>query len=712
MATIRNHRRWIIAWSALSMIVSVVALGPAWALRAFVDADASKTARTVFALLGMTLLQGVALIATGYVSRVAVQRVNSEMRRTLYGKLLDAPLELFTEQRTGTLLARLGDGDAMSNAIGFVIGAFQEAVTGIGALVAMLVISVKLTLALLACVPVIVILTVSQGERGRRLEENVNHAQAAMSSSLLEGMANVQAIQALGLRDHQLTKYDGTVRALVKRVIQRGLQDDVFGTLLRVVMAANIAGVVFLGRHFAAQHELTLGDVSAHLMYALMILMSGYALSRAFKLLKEAEGQLERVFAILDRPDPVADPAEPVAFPEKLATISFTNVAFAYRPGERVLGDVSFGVERGDVIAFVGSSGSGKTTIANLIQRFYDPTEGQVAIDDVDVKAYRKADLRAAIGVVPQEPAMFAASVEENIALGRLSASKEEIVRAAKLAHAHQFIEKLPHGYETIVGERGATLSGGQRQRIAIARAILRDPQILVLDEATSALDMESEAIVQAALNRLMRGRTTIIIAHRLATVQRATAIFVLDKGQIVASGKHDELAVRPGVYRDVYERAMRDHPTGLWNRAYATLELTKLVGIGHRYDRPFVVCAISFSVIGLGTLGAGQGLETVRRVTDLIQASVREQDIVAAFTVNEFVALLPETTMEGALTVAERIQKAARDALKDQQGTVQVGLAAFPADGRTPTELIENAKAAMVRSSEVVVEEAASAGA
>jgi len=279
------------------------------------------------------------------------------------------------------------------------------------------------------------------------------------------------------------------------------------------------------------------------------------SLTTSFNGLQQALAAGERIFSLLDREEDVKDAPDALVLPSISGHVEFRNVSFGYRDGQPVLSSINLEARPGEVVALVGPSGAGKTTLVNLIPRFYDPDAGQVLVDGFDLRTVQIASLRRQIGLVPQESILFNASVRENIAYGRLDATEEEIVAAAKAANAYDFIMELPEGFDTILGERGASLSGGQRQRIAIARAILRDPRILILDEATSALDAESERLVQEALERLMRGRTTFVIAHRLSTIQFARKIVVLAGGAIVEQGTHEELLAANGLYKRLYER-------------------------------------------------------------------------------------------------------------------------------------------------------------
>jgi subfamily B ATP-binding cassette protein MsbA len=309
--------------------------------------------------------------------------------------------------------------------------------------------------------------------------------------------------------------------------------------------------------------EIKFGDLFAFFLYTVTIAASIGALASFFTAVQEALGSAERVFEILDSTSVITDPPHPVPLPLPVrGDVVFDDVSFRYRKDGQLgatLRDVTLRLAPGEVVALIGPSGAGKTTIASLLPRFWDVDAGAILLDGIDIRQLRLHDLRCAVGTVPQEPALFSGSVRENIAYARPDASSDDVVMAAKVANAHQFIEALPEGYETLVGQRGVKLSGGQRQRIAIARAVLKDPAVLILDEATSSLDNESERLVEAAMERLLVGRTTLIIAHRLSTVQRADRLVVLDQGRIVEEGTHAELLRRGGVYAKLFQMQWRD---------------------------------------------------------------------------------------------------------------------------------------------------------
>ena len=527
--------------------------------RGFSANDGGALDQGLVALLAIIAVMAVATYVRFYNVSWIGERVTADLRRRVFDHLLTLSPGFFEVTRTGEVISRLtNDTTMLENTIGSSLSlALRNAVLGVGALVLLTLTSLKLTLLVLAGLPVVLLPIILFGRRVRRLARASQDRVADTGAYVDEAIHEIRTVQAYAHEPEDRTGYAHRVEAAfiagVNRIQQRALL--IAAVIFLVFVAVGI--ILWVGGHDVLAGSLSAGQLAAFVFYAVIVATSVGAVSEVAGDLQRAAGATERLLELLDTVPEIDAPADPVPLPEPSpATVGFEDVTFAYpsRPKDPALRSLSLRVAAGERVALVGPSGAGKTTVFQLLLRFYDPQSGTVRVDGVDVRRADPRVVRGRIAVVPQEPVIFAASVWENVRYGRLDASDDEVRDACEAAYATEFLARLPEGFDTQLGERGVKLSGGQRQRLAIARAVLARRPILLLDEATSALDSESERMVQLALDRLMAGRTTLIIAHRLATVIGAQRIIVLDGGVAVAEGTHASLVRDDPLYRRLAE--------------------------------------------------------------------------------------------------------------------------------------------------------------
>jgi ABC transporter fused permease/ATP-binding protein len=520
--------------------------------------DRSRIDNVALAMVAVFLVQGVAMALRYYLFTTAGERVVTQLRQNLFQSLMSQEVGFFDERKTGELTNRLSsDTTVLQNTVSVNISmALRNAAQALGGILLLFYTSPVLTALMLAIVPAVAVGAVSYGRKVRGLSKEAQDALAAANEVAEESLSGIRTVRSFAAERHEVERYRSATERAYDVARRRVRQSSFFLAGASSAGYLSSAVVLWYGGRLVLDGRMTVGNLTSFLIYSLMVAIALGALADLWADFMRASGAAERVFELVDRA-----PAIPPSGGERLASVrgqlEFKDVRFAYptRQDVPVLKGIRLDVAPGEVVAIVGPSGAGKSTIAALLARMYDPQEGQVLLDGRPLEGLDTEWLRQQVGTVAQEPMLFASSIADNIRYGRPDASDEQVEAAARAANAHDFVSRFPEGYRTLVGERGVQLSGGQKQRIAIARAVLKDPRLLVLDEATSALDAESEHLVQEALERLMQGRTTLIIAHRLSTVIGADRVVVMEGGQVVQSGDHNALMGQEGLYRRLVER-------------------------------------------------------------------------------------------------------------------------------------------------------------
>ena len=506
-------------------------------------------------------IRGVCFYGQNYLMSYVGERVIIDIRSAVYEKLQRLSVSFYDKNKTGTIMSYVtNDVSALQAAmVQNTIDMITEGSVLIGSITAMVYLDWKLTLFTFCTFPFVLWLMDFFGKRIRKSGRRIQECTADITSILQETVSSARVIKSFVREDYEIERFCNQNFANFRANMKNAQLMALLTPVIEFVAAIGVTAIIWYGGHGVINGDLTAGSLVAFLVYAVNISNPVKRLTRVVGSIQKALAAAQRVFDVLDMKEEIAESPGAKVLPQIEGSVEFKDVSFAYDKGEPVLKDVSFKAEPGEVIAIVGPSGAGKSTIANLLPRFYDTTSGSISIDGNNIAEVKVASLREQVGIVPQETVLFNGSLYDNILYGRLEATREEVEAAAKAANAHNFIMEFPNGYETMLGDRGLNLSGGQRQRIAIARAILKNPRVLVLDEATSALDTESERIVQEALDRLMVGRTSFVIAHRLSTIKNADKILVLQRGRIVETGTHDELMANNKLYSHLYNIQYRE---------------------------------------------------------------------------------------------------------------------------------------------------------
>jgi ABC-type multidrug transport system fused ATPase/permease subunit len=555
----------------VSMILSAVSQGASIALvlltapiinDAIKPHDRGKLELYIVLVLAIGLVKALSMVGRRIISGRQALGVEYDMRNELYAHLQRLSFGFYDRHQTGQLMSRATiDLQTVRFFLGYgLVFFFQHVITLAGVTVVMFVFDWRLALIGLAITPILVGLAYRYSHISHPVLRDVQQKMADVATVAEENIVGVHVVKSFAQEDAEQAKFEVRSQSVFRQSVLANRQRAFYVPLISFIPLLAQSAVLLYGGYQVIHGQMEIGDfVAFNLLLALLVMplrMLGMWIGQA----QRATASGERIFQVMDEPEEVKDAEDAVELPPGDGLVHFQNVSFAYVEGRPVLEEIELPIEAGLTIALIGHTGSGKTTLASLVPRFYDATEGRVTIDGADVRDVQLASLRSQIGVISQDPFLFSDTVRENIAFGVTGATDEEVEQAARLAQAHEFIAKLPDGYDTVIGERGITLSGGQRQRIAIARALIVDPRILILDDATASVDATTEAHIRLGLREVMKGRTTLIIAHRLSTIALADELVVLERGRIAARGVHDELIGTSPVYREIYEHGLLEH--------------------------------------------------------------------------------------------------------------------------------------------------------
>jgi len=556
----------------LSLAVSIVlAVGSQaaqialiWVTKHVIDSaltphDSHKLWLSVWAIVGLGAARAVLMAGRRLISGKQALAVEMDMRQGLYAHLVRLSFGFYDRHQTGQLMSRATvDLQGVRFFLGYgLIFFFQNVLTVVSVTAVLFVFEWKLALIALAITPALVVVAYRYSHVAHPTLREVQQKLADVATVAEENIVGVHVVKSFAQEPQEQRKFEERSESVFDQTIRANRQRALYVPLISWIPMLAQAAVLLVGARMVTRGELSVGGFVAFNLYLGMLVMPLRSLGMWIGQAQRATASGERIFQIMDEPEEIADRPSAAELPPGGGALRFERVGFEYLDGHPVLTDIDFDVPPGRTIALIGHTGSGKTTLTSLVPRFYDATQGRVLLDGADVRDVKLTKLRRAIGVISQDPFLFSATVRENITFGAPELTDEEVVAVARLAQAHEFVERLPQGYDTVIGERGITLSGGQRQRLAIARALAVDPRVLILDDATASVDATTEARIRLGLREAMKGRTTLIIAHRLSTIALADEIVVLDDGRIAARGTHDELSETSAVYRDIYEHGL-----------------------------------------------------------------------------------------------------------------------------------------------------------
>ncbi len=559
---LRPHMKLVLAAIFSMMIVVVMGFIIPWITRfvidfVIIDGQWELLFPLSLAVVGAAIVNALFFFVRRYASALVGQHVIFDLRNELYRHLHKLPFSFYDQAQTGELMSRVTqDVETMRRFLGFgVVNIIRSGLMFFGVLIFLMMVNMRLTLLVLLTLPPLALTVRAFSRRVRPMYRRVQQRLADLTTVLQENIAGLRVIRSLSEEDHEIEKFNKRHEAYLEDNVATIRSWAFFFPLMNMITGVGTVLILWVGGRDVIAGRMTLGWLIAYNQYLWMLLGPLRMLGWLVNLTERASASGSRVFELLDRQSDIRPPKDPVYLSDVRGNVTFSNLWFRYENSDSwVLRGIDLQVAAGQRIAFLGATGSGKTTLINLIPRFYDPDEGRIQLDGVDLDTIDLLSLRRQIGTVMQETFLFSASIAENIAYGRPEATREAIIEVAQAAQIHDSILDLPDGYDTLIGERGVGLSGGQKQRVAIARALLMDPPILILDDSTSSVDAETEHLIQMALDRLMRGRTSFIIAQRLSSVKDAHQIIVLDQGVIVQKGTHDELLRQSGIYREIHQ--------------------------------------------------------------------------------------------------------------------------------------------------------------